>query len=230
MEIQYIPKHGPHMSIPRGWIAEPGIDNYNHRFGGDRWTVIDPTPKFGGPTLLLTLDLKDPRLAALNLENLPELPLCSYINCNIWSFRQEYRINFKEKKVILEVRSDSSESPGLDLLLPNPLKEKSIRLKDMKKKEYPVDEITYWKAYDEFLGGNGFVRILGPPIWLRHRENIECTCGSSVIYAASFGYQFNNEKQKFIEIQPFFIGEGALYFFICNNCTKLIVISQSIEE
>ena len=87
-----IAKWGPQMAIPGGYIVQPGQDEYDHWFGGDRWRVIDPDSFCGGPTLLLTLDLSDPRLAALHAPGLPELPFGSYIDSSVWDKRQVYRV------------------------------------------------------------------------------------------------------------------------------------------
>ena len=84
----------------------------------------------------------------------------------------------------------------------------------------------YWKARDEFLGGKAFVRILGPPIWLQNPDFVVCECGRESLYFCSIGYEYLEEYGLFAG-RPFFIGEGALYFFICKSCRRVVVKSQS---
>lgn len=229
MEIKDITKYGPHMALTKGWIAQPGKGEYGHRFGGDSWTIAEPNPIFGGATLLFTLDLKDPGLESLYLEETSELPLCSYINCDVWNWKQEFDIQPGSRRVRLLSRSDSKEALDPEYMLPNPLLEKPAFLREMKKNEYPVDENSYWKACDEFLGGAKFIRVLGPPIWLQGAVRVSCSCGLAMKYVACIGYEFDDNHSGFIEDEPFFIGEGALYFFLCKKCLKLVVISQPVQ-
>jgi len=227
MEIVYIPRHGPHMALPPGWLALPGKGLFKHRFGGESWQVIDPHPLFGGPTLLLTLDLADPALKSLHCRGLSELPLPSYIDCDLWLYRQDFLLRPQSREIIVTRRSDPNDAPEPDCMFPNPLPEKTLQLKKMKQSEYPIDENSYWRICDDFLGGPGFIRVLGPPIWLQYLENIDCTCGAAMDYVASIGYEFGDNLSGFIEKEPFFIGEAALYFFFCKQCGLISVISQS---
>jgi hypothetical protein len=97
----------------------------------------------------------------------------------------------------------------------------------MNNNEYPLSEQEYWKAVDDFVGGNSFIRILGPPVWLEEPVEVDCTCGLSTRYISSIGYESPKDSGGIVGGEPFFIGEGALYFFLCDSCLITTVISQS---
>jgi hypothetical protein len=78
---------------------------------------------------------------------------------------------------------------------------------------------------DTFVGGEGFIRVLGAPLWLQEPLDIACQCGDRFAYAASIGYEVG--LRGTVPDQPFFIGEGALYFFVCKRCLRVAVRSQS---
>lgn len=183
---------------------------FNHYFGGQSWRIDDAHPIFGGPTLLLTLDLADPRLEALALEGIPELPLCSYINCDIWTGKQEFKMQPDSRIVRLVSRSDAREAPDPEIMLPNPLIGQPHDLREMEKREYLVDEDSYWRACDGFIGGSSFIRVLGPPLWLQGSEKVNCSCGAGATYAACIGYEFSENLSGFIENEPLFLYMQAL--------------------
>jgi hypothetical protein len=82
------------MREPEGWIVELGEDGFHHRFGGDSWTFVGASAydACDVPALLLTFDLHDPRLRSLSTLPLDELPVCSFINSNIWEQKQVFEI------------------------------------------------------------------------------------------------------------------------------------------
>jgi len=214
-----------------GWIAELGIENYNHQFGGDTWEVLDKNPLSDGPTLLLVLDLKDPRLSELHTGSLKSLPICSYINCDVWGDPQHFKILPNENKTILVKRSENFRIIlDDDEKFPNPLPAKPLKLREMFDSEIDVDENVdeeaYWQARETFVGGSSFIRILGDPLWLQFPESPLCLCGKEEKYVCSIGYEVYDSR-GIIDDRAFFIGEGVLYFFLCFDCLILTCLSQS---
>lgn len=228
MENRKILPYGRDFAGTTGWIAEIGSSDWHHRFGGESWQVIDPEPAFGGPTLLLTTDTRQPGLDALRIPACDELPLASYANCDIWVGKQVFRISPKERQLYLISREISLPTPlSEEHRFPSPLPERSLQLRPMRDHEIPSDEQMYWRACDSFAGGDAFIRILGPPLWVDEPVEVACLCGVSAGYVASIGYENYARPSGLLDRQPFFLGESALYFFLCQKCQLLTVVSQS---
>src|SRR3954471_9472666 len=108
------PVYGSSYSKHGGGISHPGTSPFRHRFGGDSWLTDDANPIETKPSLILTLDVADPILAGLRAMQLDELPLCSYVACDLGSSAQFYRIDKRAKRVTClqrgYVRSDSNPS------------------------------------------------------------------------------------------------------------------------
>src|SRR5215475_2918893 len=207
-------KFGPHLDNLDGMIAERGNGTYRHRFGGNSWRLEDADLVCGGPTLLIVLDLKDPQLGELSVLRADEIPLCSYINCDIWLSPQKFQIYPESRAVHLIDRQGSpSFSLSDDDKFPNPLEEKSLTLRPIIQDEIPRDESSYWKACDTFVGGEAFIRVLGPPVWMTEAEHRKCSCGRALRYIASIGYEKYSSPSGIVDGKPFFIGEAAFYFF-----------------
>jgi hypothetical protein len=211
----------------KGWIATPGADNFAHCFGGTDWTVIDADEMAGGPTLLLNLDLADPKLANLRIEKLEMLPICSYINIDLWIEPQYFQIKPELCQVVM-VRRSSRYTTIFDrnLRYPNPLPRRSISLRPMSDFEMAVSDADHGRAVDSFVGGRSFIRICGPPLWLQDPEAGVCICGEKQLFVCSIGYELPDTVGSLSD-HSFFIGEAALYFFLCGECLILSVISQS---
>jgi hypothetical protein len=227
MKIYGLDKYGPHLKGPNGWIVGFGEEGYQHKFGGNSWDIA----RFDGcdtPTLLLALDLQDPKLSSLPAMPLNELPLCSFVNSNAWEKKQTYQINPGLHTVSL-VDLGCKDVICVDDAdrLPIPFIERHIRLLQMKERENPIDEQAYWDNLDNFIGGASFIRVLGSPIWLQWVEEETCTCGLPMNYVCSIGYEDLQKPGDLIPGAHFFIGEAALYFFLCAGCLKVSVISQS---
>jgi hypothetical protein len=179
-----------------------------------------------GPTLLITLDLNDPKLGELNKCGLQEIPLASHIDCNTCEGAQRYIVDNQKKSIQLiwkeiNMPSHISNNGWMD----HPLPEKMLNLRPMKRSECPINEDLYWKSCESFTGGAAFIRVLGPPIWLQYPETGICSSGHIMKYIASIGYE-NAKSQKYIGSNSFFIAEGALYFFLCSQCKEILVKMQ----
>jgi len=111
-------------------------------------------------------------------------------------------------------------------MLPNPLPEKRVRLREMLSDEYPVDEETFYKAFDKYCRGTAFIRVLGQPLWDSPESPDDLTCPQCqqvMEYVVGIGYE---RRPNFIDARPFFIGETFLYFFLCSRCLLLQVRPQ----
>lgn len=206
----------------QGYKLLPDKGAYAHRFGGASWKSHDKS-------LLITLDLSDPRLKELRACGLSELPLCSNLNAGGWENSQKYRINPDKKEIVVIDNSNNGlhgEEPD-DNMLPNPLPSLPVKLEGLLPDEYPIDESHYWRCCDEFLGGNTYFRILGKPIWLQSPQWPQSDSGDMMSFVMCMGYESWDGPFHYLDDRPLFIGEGALYFFFCNSSLTVTVISQS---
>jgi hypothetical protein len=226
MKLYDLPRYGPQITASEGWIASLGEDKFAHTFGGSSWDLYDVNNKCRKPTLLINLDLRDPRIILPKIAALPLLPICSHINNDAWTTRQIYQIDPTTKTITLSAEGGSRQPLDDEDLFPNPLPEKRIRLDKMSAEDYPLNEKMYWKACDRFLGSTSFIRVLGPPLWLQWVEKEHCECGLPMEYVCSIGYEDYEHRSGLIPDRSFFIGEAALYFFVCTHCLKAAVISQ----
>ena len=223
-----LPRYGDEFVTTEGWIAELGKGAYRHKFGGEAWRLSNPQGGGELPTLLLTIDFTDPKLSMTKVTGVNELPLFSHVNSDIWLQPQIYQIE-PESKVVTVIESQACPSYYLESedRLPVPLPEKCLTLRPMKRNEVPSDEESFWQACDSFLGGASFIRIAGPPVWLQYVERHHCSCARLMDYICSIGYESYDQPSGIITDKPFFIGEAALYFFLCKSCLKIKVTSQS---
>jgi hypothetical protein len=221
-------KFGEGYAAPAGYIAVPGVrGEYAHVFGGSSWTVSADAVHEDAPALLMVLDLTDPRLAHLDAE-LKAIPLFSYINSDCWVERQDYKLNVHNSSVgEYAWQNATAYVQEEEDRIPVPLPETPLRLVEMEFADYALDEDSYWRCTDEFIGGGKFIRVLGKPLWLENAEAVVCGCGKEEEFVACIGYENWDGPYRVLKNQAFFIGEGALYFFYCRNCKLVSVISQS---
>lgn len=225
MGTVHIPRYGLHMR-KKGYVAVPAEDGvYAHAFGGEGWKVRGIHAVCDEPVLLLVLDLSDPRLGPLHICGVSELPVCSYVNSIAWAGRQVYRIDAENKEVAF-IEAPAGMPPNRNDSFPNPLPRKRLALRDLPDEEICTDEDAYWRACDEFLGGASVIRLLAEPVWLQYVEEEHCACGGKTEAFCSVGYE-NYTGRLFLDDRPFFMGEGALYFFLCPLCMEVHVVWQS---
>jgi hypothetical protein len=196
-------KFGPTYSKEIGWVGCLGKGAFAHRFGGQSWSaIIQEERQHLSPVLLVVLDLGDSRLAPLRSTSLTELPLFSVVHPEAINARQVYEVLTGDRRIqFIEVQECK---PALgDLLLSGPPRECPITLREMTAGEIPADDEHYWEACDSFVGGNSFLRVLGPPIWLQWVEEEICGCGRVMHYFAGIGYEDWNSSGTFLEEEPF---------------------------
>lgn len=224
-----MPTFGSPYEGPPGGVAIDGLSEYRHRFGGESWGVVDPSPAFGGPILVLTLDLHDPLLASIQTDRIDELPLCSYLACDIWARPQLFQILPRDRRLLLVERRD----PATETCFPEfsgPLPETPLTIEAMSGADYPTTEDAYWTACDSFVGGSRFIRVLGPPLWLDAVATVVCKCGRTMTYVCSVGYESqatNALRSGLLPGPGVFFGEAATYWFVCLECLMVGVITQS---
>lgn len=215
--LKYSEEHGREQS----YRLLPSSGIYAHRFGGDSWTTHDKS-------LLVTLDLNDPKLSGLGSCGLSELPLCSNLKPGGWENRQEYVINSQKKEVfVMDSQNNGFHESSDGNTQPNPLPSIPVELENLCPNEYPIDEEHYWKCCDEFLGGNACFRVLGRPLWLQSPQWPKNASGEMLSFVMCMGYEAWNGPFRYLGDRPLFIGEGALYFFFCCKSLTMTVISQS---
>lgn len=210
--------HGP------GAIATFGASKYRHRFGGMSWEIDDEPCICSGPSVVVELDLRDPLFAGLGTGYCPTLPLISHMACDVWADPQFYRVEpAKRRAKFLERQAPATESECPELA--RPFNKRSLSLVPMAAEDLPTSETIYWNASDKFVGGDRFLRILGPPLWLYAPATVHCSCGNSMRYFASMGYPSQRDGNGGQHAEPF-IGEGALYWFLCVQCLIMAALSQ----
>ena len=212
-----------------GFIAVPGRSRYRHYFGGRAWETVGCAEGPIQPTQLLTLDLKDPRLSAINASNIDELPLVSYVNLLRVPDRQIFRLGHKNRRIECLYRSKTSLEPlPEDYQFPNPLPKKPLLLRQMRREEQPRDEESY-RAAEDTLFGDSLIRILGTPLYLQEYVDIKCrSCRRLMTYVASIGYEIYGRPGKLLASkEPYFPGEFVTYFLVCLNCLVTATVCQS---
>lgn len=220
-------KWGPEYGKP-GWIAVLGEGKFQHRFGGTGWTANGPLDDaYGLPALILTLDLADPCLADVVPKNQDcrELPLFSYINGMVES-AQRYTIHHTTHTARFFKAEPLNGTIEPLKICPNPLPIRKLTLRPMKKSELPTSEAAYWKACDTFCGGDGWLRIGGEPLWLYEQEKRRSSNDRSMKYVAAVGYDAKRNSPFLDEPGQLMFGEMALYFFVSNDLSEVVVSSQ----
>jgi hypothetical protein len=223
-------KYGEHYAGSTGFIAEWAVGDYAHSFGGSSWNVIGCQGSWDAPVELLALDLQDPRLSLQLQGGIAQLPLVSYVNLSVMPQRQTYHINQDQRQVnVFHVSDGDSEMLEERHRLPTPFPSRRLALREMKPSELPVDEASYWTACDSFAGGEAFIRVAGPPVWMQGVEEIKCrSCSGEMEYIASIGYENYAKPCGLLpDSVPFFLGEFASYFFLCGRCMQVEVACQS---
>lgn len=202
-------------------VAEVGDGSYKHYFGGDRWRALSPAKSDPPAVLLITLDLRDPAIGLTSRIGI--VPLCSRIDYETPVIQ---RYDFDEVTGEVRYLGDAWHVPmDPDDLLPIPLKESRLRLRPTK----PTEELGGESdPIDTFLGGDAFIRVRGEPLWLLDPLKPRCECGSLMEYLACIGYEKYNRPSGIVtKTTPFFIGELALYYFLCSQCNTVQVIMQA---
>jgi pentapeptide repeat protein len=220
--------YGPHMVID-GYITEPGEDEYQHRFGGSRWQIVAPGGAGEKSVLLLTLDLRDPRLSVIRIPGLDELPLVCPL---AWLNSLEgtsLRIDPKTRVVHVEPADPAeAELPPDEYLIPNPLPETCVRLRPMTIEDCPIDSESFYRIWGEIEGkvSGKFIRVLGPPLWIQNPIRQTCSCGAPMPYIACIGSDNLRQPAPYLPGGAFNFWGGILHYFLCKECRRLVAEMQ----
>jgi hypothetical protein len=98
----------------------------------------------------------------------------------------------------------------------------------MSEVDRPTSESAYWNACDEFVGGQKFIRVLGPPLWLYAAQVVTCECGRKMKYIGALGYESRPPFSQLMDNEAVFFGEMGLYWFLCDECLTCCVTSQAV--
>ena len=201
-------------------IAELGEGEPGHSFGGTRWKVVSPPDASPPACLFLTLDTRDSRL---NLPDVgPYLPLCSRID-GMSESHDVYSFNHAERIVRFE-SSTWSVPIEPEYLIPTPFEERRLRLRAPTTEEVSRDYDTIIRT---MLGGDGFIRIGGQPLWVLDPVDVTCDCSGPIQFVASIGNENYGRPSGIVTTsEPLFLGELALHFFLCASSSRIIVVTE----
>jgi hypothetical protein len=211
-----------------GLMAALGSGPCPHRFGGTSWKVVTPAGATPRPTLLLAIDLRDPNVQhVLSTEERAyadhELPVVT--RSDLMGDRQTYEYDPMRRSVVFV---GGPWSPACEPALPPELAERSISLRPVGPQDLREGSDD---LFDAFLGGPAWLRVGGEPLWRTDPEAVTCTCGVPMLPLVWIGHESlrawrASGTARFLDDEPFFLGELALYFFVCLRCRRVTVVTQ----
>jgi len=222
-EKQYESEYGEHYRSSGGIVDLVG-GAYDHRIGGDSWTFTGVLRSGDRPSLILSLDLRDPICHSLNWRREGDLPLCSMLTECQYVNPQYFEIHSEARRIHVLEFSRPTNMPFFPQYL-GPLPLVPVSLDPMRESDFPTSRELYWSISDEFVGGDRFFRVSPVPFWLQGVQHLSCRCGQEMQPVACQGYP-NQRSPTPIEDLLFF-GEFGLYWFLCKTCSILGVIMQS---
>lgn len=213
--------------MSKGYKLRLGESSYMHRFGGHNWKLPECKNCNTEYHQLVTLDLSDPILAFLKLDSEYELPLISCLNCSSWWEYQSYKIDFKNKKVeLVEVIDDFNEIQDEEDKFPLIFPQKQMCLVPLEKNEKPITEDLYEEIIDGF-GEEYICRVGGKPIFVTESISERCPlCGRKMNFVAQI-VPTPYDNYDALEGIDFFFGDGVIYYYYCNKCQTMHVITQA---
>ncbi|NOU27794.1 MAG: hypothetical protein HOO96_07820 [Polyangiaceae bacterium] len=175
------------------------------------------------PTLIMSLDLRDPRLGLTRRVGV--LPVCARLDGENLE-RQFYSFDEQKRTVAFEGPPWNVDVDPLDAL-PNPLPECWLDLRPVVSTEEMREEMPRNLIPDTFSGGGGFLRV-SEPEWIEGPEPVECLgCGRHCEFAACVGSEEYTAPSGIVSAsQSFFVGELATYYFCCFDCSRMVVVAQ----
>lgn len=210
--------YGTHWNGLKGFKVIQGESNYNHRFGGETWTIPKCRNCHESYHQIFTFDLNDPKLKDIKVNGLDELPLVSCLNCStVWE-PQVLKIDVSNKKVeILNSIDTQKWKQDEELRILSPLPEVKVKLVEMDDEDIPTSSDLYYNIIDSF-GEEYICRLLGAPLYIQAPIDRECpVCKKEMQYIATIGSQSYN-VENIIDGVDFFIGEMNLYYLLCKEC------------
>lgn len=218
--------YGEQYNDMKGYRVVEGREPYNHYFGGEVCNL--PFCKLCGENMhqILCFDLKDERIAELKSSELYILPLVSCLNCAMVWEPQYFQLSDGGKTVrIIQQQNTEEWIMEEEYKLPVSLPKTTVKLINMKNDDIPIDEDSYWEAFDLF-GSEYVCRLLGAPLYDDLPENLACpTCSKEMKYVATIAQDI--EERKRISVVEFQFGEMHIYFYLCKDCSVIKTEIQS---
>lgn len=211
-----------------GLMAVLGGGAFRHRFGGTSWRVVVPDGATPLPTLILTIDMRDPAVhqvlpAEARAYADHALPVVS--RSDLMGDRQHYGYDPSARTVVF---AGESWSPACEPALPSEIPERSISLRGVGPQDLRPGSDD---PFDAFLGGPAWLRVGGDPLWRTDPDSVACGCGVPMVPLVWIGHESmrawgESRAARFLDDEPFFLGELALYFFVCLRCRRVTVVTQ----
>ncbi|MHA4413415.1 hypothetical protein [Bacillus cereus] len=218
--------YGAHCKERKGYRVIEGRGSYNHYFGGQDCNL--PVCKLCGEKMhqILCFDLKDGRLAELKSNELNILPFVSCLNCAMVWEPQYFQLSDGGKTVqIIQQQNIEEWIMEEEYKLPVSLPKTTVKLINMKNEDIPIDEDSYWEAFDLF-GSEYVCRLLGVPLYDDLPKDLACpTCAKEMRYVATITQDI--EERGLISVVNFQFGEMNLYYYLCIDC---LIIKTEIQN
>ncbi|WP_142329126.1 hypothetical protein [Bacillus cereus] len=218
--------YGAHCKERKGYRVIEGRGSYNHYFGGQDCNL--PVCKLCGEKMhqILCFDLKDGRLAELKSNELNILPFVSCLNCAMVWEPQYFQLSDGGKTVqIIQQQNTEEWIMEEEYKLPVSLPKTTVKLINMKNEDIPIDEDSYWEAFDLF-GSEYVCRLLGVPLYDDLPKDLACpTCAKEMKYVATITQDI--EERGLIPVVDFQFGEMNIYYYLCIDC---LIIKTEIQN
>ncbi|WP_142329652.1 hypothetical protein [Bacillus cereus] len=218
--------YGAHCKERKGYRVIEGRGSYNHYFGGQDCNL--PVCKLCGEKMhqILCFDLKDGRLAELKSNELNILPFVSCLNCAMVWEPQYFQLSDGGKTVqIIQQQNTEEWIMEEEYKLPVSLPKTTVKLINMKNEDIPIDEDSYWEAFDLF-GSEYVCRLLGVPLYDDLPKDLACpTCAKEMKYVATITQDI--EERGLISVVDFQFGEMNIYYYLCIDC---LIIKTEIQN
>lgn len=208
--------------MSRGFIAMPDGDEDGFGslvFGGNDWDIVDCVQ--GGGRAAQVLSVFDLRLPG-SVSHFTEVPVINIFGLEEPVPTFEYIIIPERRRVLIEDAVRPSGELTVEDFPSLPFPRVPLRLREMKDGEVVSGDEDRSVALDSFLGGEGFIRFLGEPLYLE--EGFGGVPG--FVYFASIGYELYKESDCWFGNTPFYHGEFAQYFFISGDGGRVRVVNQ----
>ncbi|RKF52669.1 hypothetical protein BCY92_06500 [Bacillus wiedmannii] len=218
--------YGEQYNDMKGYRVVEGKNSYNHYFGGEDCNL--PVCKLCGEKMqqILCFDLKDGRLAELKSNELNILPFVSCLNCAMVWKPQYFQLSDGGKTVqIIQQQNTEEWIIEEEYKLPVSLPKTTVKLINMKNEDIPIDEDSYWEAFDLF-GSEYMCRLLGAPLYGDIPEDLACpSCSTEMKYVATISQDMGD--RKLISVVDFQFGDMHVYFYLCKDCSVMKTEIQS---
>ena len=206
------------------WKKEVFSTPYLHKYGGVP-TNGAKLPNCHGCGnrfhLLFQIDLADPSMNYLGIDNLDFLFFFSCLNCATYENTMYYTQGNRGKKIVI-----LQEKPGKFVKeYPAILDEHPVVYRILEEDDYPLTEDTL----SLLLSQEGKHQLGGMATWIQHVEQVPCNkCGNTMSNLAMIDSELYIGNDGFREKGHMFGDEGILYIFYCRECGVFATRAQSL--